>query len=96
MKQGDPFHGKTDGETSSAPDPGGFEVGFLIGPAFAIFYTIAGLPLGWLADRVSRVLLIVVGQAFWSLASVSFGWERAAERFEAAYGRALVFKSRAR
>jgi hypothetical protein len=31
VKQGEPFHGKTDGETSSAPDPGGFEVGFLIG-----------------------------------------------------------------
>ena len=52
------------------------EVGFLIGPAFAIFYTIAGLPLGWLADRVSRVWLIVVGQAFWSLASFSFGLGR--------------------
>jgi MFS family permease len=52
------------------------EVGFLIGPAFAIFYTIAGLPLGWLADRISRVWLIVVGQAFWTLASVSFGLGR--------------------
>jgi MFS family permease len=52
------------------------EVGFLIGPAFAIFYTIAGLPLGWLADRVSRVWLIVAGQAFWSLASFSFGLGR--------------------
>jgi MFS family permease len=52
------------------------EVGFLIGPAFAIFYTVAGLPLGWLADRVSRVSLIVVGQAFWSLATVAFGLGR--------------------
>ena len=52
------------------------EVGFLIGPAFAIFYTIAGLPLGWLADRVSRVWLIVVGQIFWTIASVSFGLGR--------------------
>jgi MFS family permease len=52
------------------------EVGFLIGPAFAIFYTVAGLPLGWLADRVSRIWLIVVGQAFWSLASFSFGLGR--------------------
>ncbi len=52
------------------------QVGFLIGPAFAIFYTIAGLPLGWLADRMSRRWLIVIGQAFWSLASVSFGLGR--------------------
>jgi MFS family permease len=52
------------------------QVGFLIGPAFAIFYTIAGLPLGWLADRVSRVSLVVVGQIFWTLASISFGLGR--------------------
>ena len=52
------------------------QVGFLIGPAFTIFYTIAGLPLGWLADRMSRRWLIVVGQAFWSLASISFGLGR--------------------
>jgi MFS family permease len=52
------------------------EVGFLIGPAFAIFYTVAGLPLGWLADRASRVWLIVVGQIFWTIASVSFGLGR--------------------
>lgn len=52
------------------------EVGFLIGPAFALFYTVAGLPLGWLADRVSRRWLVVVGQAFWSVASVSFGLGR--------------------
>jgi glycosyltransferase involved in cell wall biosynthesis len=37
-----------------------------------------------------------LGSAGRELASVSFGWERAAERFEAAYDRALVFKSRAR
>ncbi|MDH5671498.1 MAG: MFS transporter [Myxococcales bacterium] len=52
------------------------EVGFLMGPSFAIFYTIAGLPLGWLADRVSRRWLIAVGQLFWSLASVGFGLSR--------------------
>jgi MFS family permease len=52
------------------------QVGFLIGPAFAVFYTIAGLPLGWLADRVRRIWLIVAGQAFWSLASVAFGLGR--------------------
>jgi MFS family permease len=52
------------------------QVGFLMGPAFAIFYTIAGLPLGWLADRMSRRLLIGIGQVFWSIASVSFGFGR--------------------
>lgn len=52
------------------------QLGFLMGPAFAIFYTIAGLPLGWLADRVSRGKLIAIGQLFWSIASVCFGLGR--------------------
>jgi MFS family permease len=49
------------------------QVGFLMGPAFALFYTVAGLPLGWLADRMSRRLLIALGQLAWSLSSASFG-----------------------
>lgn len=52
------------------------QIGFLMGPAFAVFYTIAGLPLGWLADRMSRVLLIGIGQVFWSIATLSFGMGR--------------------
>ena len=27
------------------------QIGLLLGPAFAIFYTTMGMPLGWLADR---------------------------------------------
>ncbi|HMI89733.1 MAG TPA: MFS transporter [Polyangiales bacterium] len=49
------------------------QVGFLMGPAFALFYTVAGLPLGWLADRMSRRVLIGVGQVAWSIASACFG-----------------------
>ena len=52
------------------------QMGFLMGPSFAIAYIIAGLPLGWLADRMSRRWLIALGQFFWSLASVSFGLGR--------------------
>lgn len=52
------------------------QVGFLMGPAFALFYTVAGLPLGWLADRMSRRWLIAVGQALWSIASIAFGLGR--------------------
>ena len=52
------------------------QMGFLMGPSFAIFYIIAGLPLGWLADRMSRRLLIAIGQFFWSIASVGFGMGR--------------------
>jgi MFS family permease len=49
------------------------QVGFLMGPAFAIFYTLAGLPLGYAADRFSRRWLIGLGQFFWSIASACFG-----------------------
>ena len=31
-----------------------FQVGLLLGPAFVVFYVALGVPLGWLADRVSR------------------------------------------
>ncbi|HEY5218423.1 MAG TPA: MFS transporter, partial [Gemmatimonadaceae bacterium] len=30
------------------------QVSLLMGLAFSIFYTVLGLPLGWLADRASR------------------------------------------
>lgn len=52
------------------------EVGVLLGPAFAVFYVLAGLPLGWAADRMSRRLLVGVGQVFWTIASVCFGLGR--------------------
>jgi MFS family permease len=31
-----------------------FQMSLALGPAFAVVYAIAGLPLGWLADRYSR------------------------------------------
>ncbi len=49
------------------------QMGFLGGPAFAIFYIVAGIPIGWLADRMSRRWLVGIGQFFWSMASVGFG-----------------------
>lgn len=45
----------------------------LQGLAFLMFYSVAGLPLGMLADRVSRVKLIGVGLIVWSLATGSCG-----------------------
>lgn len=41
------------------------QVGLLLGPAFGLFYVIAGLPLGWLADRLSRRKLLAAGIAVW-------------------------------
>src|SRR5580692_5391093 len=37
------------------------QIGLLIGTAFALVYGVAGLPLGWLADRLRRRDLIVAG-----------------------------------
>jgi MFS family permease len=49
------------------------QMGFLGGPAFAIFYIVAGLPIGYLADRMSRRFLIGAGQAVWTIATMGFG-----------------------
>ena len=46
----------------------------LIGSAFAMIYGVAGLPLGWLADRGSRRGLILAGLLVWSLATVAGGF----------------------
>jgi MFS family permease len=43
------------------------QIGVLQGLAFAIFYTLLGFPLGWIADRYSRRNLIAAGVLFWSL-----------------------------
>ncbi|MEQ3651402.1 MFS transporter [Hyphomonas sp.] len=45
----------------------------LVGMAFALFYTIAGLPLAWVADRFSRRNLIVGGIGLWSFMTLSCG-----------------------
>lgn len=52
------------------------EIGWLMGPAFAIFYATMGLPLGWLVDRTSRTRLIAAGVALWSLATAASGLAR--------------------
>lgn len=51
-----------------------FAMGLLAGPAFAIFYALAGVPLGWLADRVDRGRMMAVGIAAWSLMTALSGF----------------------
>ncbi len=48
-------------------------IGLLQGPAFGLFYTILGLPLGWLSDRTHRVRLIAAGITLWSVMTVLCG-----------------------
>lgn len=43
------------------------QIGLLIGPAFALFYSFFGLPLASLADRKHRVSLIASCTAIWSI-----------------------------
>jgi MFS family permease len=43
------------------------EVGLLQGIAFVLVYTLAGLPLGALADRISRRNLVALGVVIWSV-----------------------------
>ncbi len=60
------------------------QIGLLIGTAFAFVYGIAGLPLGWLADRLRRRDLIVAGILLWSLGTVCCGLSRDFSQFFAA------------
>jgi MFS family permease len=43
------------------------DIGFLYGTAFAVFYSVVGIPMGKLADTWNRKNLISLGLAFWSL-----------------------------
>src|SRR5690349_9296641 len=49
------------------------QVGLLQGLTFAALYTALGLPIGWLADRMSRRWIIACGSFFWSLAATACG-----------------------
>lgn len=50
-----------------------FEYSLLQGAAFSLLYAIAGLPLGRLADRYSRKVIVSGSVFFWSLMTVGCG-----------------------
>ena len=52
------------------------QIGLLHGLAFAIFYTLLGIPIGWLADRRKRTAIISVGIIVWSFATALCGFAR--------------------
>ena len=52
------------------------DMGFLGGAAFAVFYALFGIPLGRLADNWSRVKLLSIGLALWSIMTVLSGFAR--------------------
>lgn len=50
------------------------QVSLLIGLAFALFYTLLGLPLAWIADRYNRRNLIMAGIGVWSVMTAGCGF----------------------
>lgn len=71
------------------------EIGWLIGPAFAVFYATMGIPFGWLADRKRRTWIIAIGITVWSLATAASGlarnfWHMFAARMTVGIGEAAL------
>jgi MFS family permease len=52
------------------------QVSLLIGLAFAVFYTLLGIPIARLADRYSRRAIIAVGIAIWCVMTATCGLAR--------------------
>ncbi|TVQ66876.1 MAG: MFS transporter [Balneolaceae bacterium] len=50
------------------------QIGLLYGPAFSFVYALSGIPMGRLADRISRKMMICGGLFIWSLMTVLSGF----------------------
>ena len=48
-------------------------MGWLGGPTFAIFYTLLGVPIARAAERQSRVNIVAIGAALWSVMTAACG-----------------------
>lgn len=49
------------------------QMGLMRGVAFAIFYSLLGVPIAWLADRKNRVWIMTIALALWSLMTAVCG-----------------------
>jgi len=59
------------------------QISLLQGLSFSLFYALAGLPLGFIADRVARTRLLTAGILVWSCATIASGL---APNFSALFG----------
>jgi MFS family permease len=50
------------------------QMGILQGIAFALFYVLFGIPIGWLVDRWHRKTILTIGMTVWSLATAACGY----------------------
>lgn len=55
---------------------GDVQMSLLQGLAFALFYSVASVPMGWVSDHVSRRGVIFAGATIWSLATAACGLAR--------------------
>jgi MFS family permease len=74
------------------------KLSLLMGPSFAVFYTLFGIPLGRLADTRNRRNLVAAGIAFWSLMTAACGvtrtfWQLALGRMGVGVGEATLSPS---
>ncbi|MEM7612642.1 MAG: MFS transporter, partial [Pseudomonadota bacterium] len=74
------------------------QIGWIIGPAFSVFYATMGLPLGWLVDRWRRTWIVGIGFAFWSAATAVSGlaqnfWQMFVARMSVGAGEATLSPS---
>jgi MFS family permease len=51
-----------------------FKIGLILGPAFAVFNSLFGIPLGWASDRYSRRLVIFAGAIVFGVATIYSGF----------------------
>ncbi len=49
------------------------QLGLLQGFAFALFYSLASVPIGWAVDRMPRRIILYAGITIWSLSAASCG-----------------------
>ncbi len=52
------------------------QMSLVLGLAFAVFYTLLGIPLGRLADRANRRTIVAVGIAVWSVMTAACGFAK--------------------